>query len=164
MAERTLARAFRGRPHTRNSPPGSSRLAHSRRSASGLLFDIVKSECVRPSGSGPPPAAAIPHRPGRGAPAPPGAPPPGLREHAEAAETGGPIQPRRTPCFSKRGREMRPGDGEPDRPPPRTRSEAKVFMARPRRPGRASMPLLPGWASMMRAIKCHKGVWWMPWR
>ena len=24
--------------------------------------------------------------------------------------------------------------------------------------------LFSGWASIMRAIKCLKGIWWMPWR
>jgi hypothetical protein len=31
-------------------------------------------------------------------------------------------------------------------------------------PSSVVCPLSSGWASIMRAIKCLKGIWWMPWR
>lgn len=140
----------------RNSPPGSSRPAHRSPFGLSVLFDIVKSECVRPSG------LAVRHA-----------------QHAAAARTDGPIQPplpcRRETVCARRGRvttsltARRLGhvwkqkvfvspDGWDTRRCRLRRS------ANPRVRRTANFRIRQGWSSIMRAIKCHKGIWWMPWR
>jgi hypothetical protein len=40
----------------------------------------------------------------------------------------------------------------------------ELFLTNTRFKERSNGPLPSGWALMMRAIKCLKGVRWMPWR